>query len=61
MDNLLENRCLSYDPVHNVVYLRLRDAAGTGVETIRLSDAVNIDLAPNASIHGIEMLNANAQ
>ena len=52
---------LSYDPVRNIAYLRLREAAGTQVETIRLSDEVNIDLAPDGSVHGIELLNANAQ
>lgn len=52
---------LSYDPVRNIAYLRLREAACTEIETIRLSDEVNIDLAPDGSIHGIELLNANAQ
>lgn len=52
---------LSYDPVRNIAYLRLRETAGTEVETIRLSDEVNVDLAPDGSIHGIELLNANAQ
>jgi len=52
---------LSYDPVRNIAYLRLREAAGTQVETIRLSDEVNVDLAPDGSVYGIELLNANAQ
>ena len=52
---------LSYDPIHNIAYLRLREAAGTQVETIRLSDEVNIDPASDGSIYGIELLNANAQ
>lgn len=52
---------LSYDPVHNIAYLRLREPEGAEVETIRLSDEVNIDLAPDGSIYGIELLNANAQ
>jgi len=52
---------LSYDPVRNIAYFRLREAADTEVETIRLSDEVNIDLAPDGSVHGIELLNANAQ
>jgi uncharacterized protein YuzE len=52
---------LSYDPQRNIAYLRLRDAAGAQIETIRLSDEVNIDLAPDGSVYGIELLNANVQ
>jgi len=52
---------LTYDPVRNIAYLRLRDAAGREIETIRLSDEVNVDLAPDGSVYGIELLNANAQ
>ena len=52
---------LTYDPARNIAYLRLRDPAGAEVETIRLSDEVNIDLAADGSVYGIELLNANAQ
>lgn len=52
---------LSYDPVRNIAYLRLREPAGAQVETITLSEEVNIDLAPDGSLYGIELLNANAQ
>ena len=52
---------LTYDPHRNIAYLRLREAAGTQVETIRLSDEVNIDLAPDGPVYGIELLNANDQ
>ena len=52
---------LTYDPAQNIAYLRLRDPAGQQVETIRLSDEVNVDLAPDGSVYGIELLNANAQ
>ena len=31
------------------------------METIRISDAVNIDLAPDGTVYGIELLNANEQ
>ena len=31
------------------------------VETVRLSDEVNVDLAPDGTVYGIELLNANAQ
>ncbi len=52
---------LSYDPRRNIAYLRLREAAGTQVETLRLSDEVNVDLAADGTLYGIELLNANAQ
>jgi uncharacterized protein YuzE len=52
---------LSYDSRHNIAYLRLREPAGTQVETLRLSDEVNVDLAPDGTVYGIELLNANAQ
>ena len=52
---------LCYDPQRNIAYLRLREAAGAQIETIRLSDEVNVDLAPDGSVYGIELLNANVQ
>lgn len=52
---------LSYDPSRNVAYLRLRETAGIQVETVRVSDEVNLDLAPDGTVCGIELLNANAQ
>jgi uncharacterized protein YuzE len=51
---------LTYDPRHNVAYLRLRQKTAE-VETIRISDALNVDLAPDGTVYGIELLNANEQ
>jgi uncharacterized protein YuzE len=51
---------LSYDPKHNVAYLRLQERV-PDVETIRISDSVNVDLAPDGTVYGIELLNANEQ
>ena len=51
---------LTYDPKHNVAYIRLRDKSAE-VETIKVSEGVNIDIAPDGSIFGIELLNANEQ
>jgi uncharacterized protein YuzE len=51
---------LTYDPRHNVAYIRLREKSGE-VETICVSDELNIDLAPDGTIYGIELLNANEQ
>jgi len=51
---------LTYDPRYNIAYLRLREKTGQ-VETLRISDAMNIDIAPDGTVYGIELLNANEQ
>lgn len=51
---------LTYDPRYNVAYLRFRDKPAE-VETVKLSDEVLIDLAPDGTLYGIELLNANEQ
>ncbi len=51
---------LTYDRDRNIAYLRLRPK-GTDVETIRVSDELNVDIAPDGAIYGIELLNANEQ
>ena len=51
---------LTYDPRHNVAYLRLQEE-GAQVETIRINDALNVDIAPDGTVYGFELLNANEQ
>ncbi len=51
---------LTYDPIHNIAYLRLQDKT-TGVETIHVGESLNIDIAPDGTVYGIELLNANEQ
>ncbi len=51
---------LTYDPRYNVAYFRLKDKV-EGVETIRVSEELNVDLAPDGTVYGIELLNANEQ
>lgn len=51
---------LTYDPKHNIAYMRLHEKKAQ-VETIRVSDELNVDLAPDGTVYGIELLNANAQ
>jgi len=51
---------LTYDPRHNIAYIALREKTGQ-VETIRISDELNVDLAPDGTVYGIELLNANDQ
>jgi uncharacterized protein YuzE len=51
---------LTYDPRYNIAYLRLHEKTA-GVETIRVSDELNVDVAPDGTVYGIELLNANKQ
>ena len=51
---------LSFDPRHNVAYIALR-AKPAQVETIRVGDELNVDMAPDGTVYGIELLNANEQ
>ncbi len=51
---------LTYDPKRNVAYIHLQDKT-TQVETIRISDELNVDMTPDGTVYGIELLNANRQ
>lgn len=51
---------LTYDPRYNIAYLQLHEKTAQ-VETLHISDEMNIDLAPDGTVYGIELLNANAQ
>ncbi len=51
---------LSYDARHNVAYLKFQEKTAQ-VETVRVSESLLVDLAPDGTIYGIELLNANEQ
>jgi len=51
---------LVYDPRHNIAYLRLQEKTAQ-VQTLHLSDEINVDIAPDGTVYGIELLNANQQ
>lgn len=51
---------LKYDPRHNIAYLSFREKTEQ-VETLTISEELNIDIAPDGSVYGIELLNANEQ
>jgi len=51
---------LTYDPRRNIAYLRLHEKTAA-VETIRVSDELNVDLTPDGTVYGIELMNANEQ
>lgn len=51
---------ITIDKKYNVAYISLH-AKTEEVETIKLSEEMNVDVAPDGTIYGIELLNANAQ
>lgn len=51
---------LTYDPRYNIAYITFKDKP-VQVETIRISEDLNIDMTPDGTVYGIELLNANEQ
>lgn len=51
---------LSYDPRYNIAYIRFQSKSSQ-VESIKISDELVVDMAPDGIIYGIELLNANEQ
>ncbi len=51
---------LTYDPDYNVAYLKLREKKAE-VTTLTISEELNIDIAPDGAVYGIEFMNANEQ
>ena len=51
---------LSYDPKYNLAYIRFHEEIGQ-VTTIKISDDMNIVIAPDGTVYGVELLNANEQ
>ncbi|AUB36791.1 putative protein YuzE [Nostoc flagelliforme CCNUN1] len=51
---------LTYDPRYNIAYIYLQEKTAQ-VETIQVSEKMNVDIAPDGTIYGIELLNANHQ
>ncbi len=50
----------TYDPRYNIAYIRFQPKS-CGVESIKVSDELVVDMAPDGTIYGIELLNANEQ
>jgi uncharacterized protein YuzE len=50
----------TYDPRHNIAYIRFREKL-SDVDSGRISDELVVDLAPDGTLYGIELLNANDQ
>ena len=50
----------TYDPRYNIAYIRFQEKWAE-VEAVRISDEMVVDMAPDGTIYGIELLNANEQ
>ncbi|MEA5601553.1 DUF2283 domain-containing protein [Nostoc sp. UHCC 0252] len=55
-----EKMKLTYDPRYNIAYICLQEKTAQ-VETIQVSEEMSVDIAPDGTIYGIELLNANQQ
>jgi len=51
---------LTYDPRYNVAYIRFHEKKAE-VESLRISDELVVDITPDGTVYGIELLNANEQ
>ena len=49
---------VTYYPKYNISYIKIAESTEE-VETVKISDEVNIDVSPDGKIYGIELLNAN--
>jgi uncharacterized protein YuzE len=50
----------TYDPRYNIAYIRFQEKQAE-VAAIRVSDELVVDMSPNGTVYGIELLNANEQ
>ena len=50
----------SYNPRYNIAYIRFQEKRAD-MDAIRISDELIVDMAPDGTIYGIELLNANEQ
>jgi uncharacterized protein YuzE len=51
---------LTFDRARNVAYSRLADSPAQ-LETVRVSDELNVDMTADGRVYGFELLNANVQ
>jgi uncharacterized protein YuzE len=50
----------TYDPRYNIAYNRFREKR-SDVDSVRISDELVVDMTPDGTLYGIELLNANDQ
>jgi len=50
----------TYDHRYNIAYIKFHEKT-SNVETVKVSDELIVDIAPDGTVYGIELLNANEQ
>jgi uncharacterized protein YuzE len=50
----------TYDPRYNIAYICFREKR-SDVDSVRISDELVVDMTPDGTLYGIELLNANDQ
>jgi uncharacterized protein YuzE len=50
----------TYDPRYSIGYIRFCEKRAE-VESLKISDELVVDVAPDGTVFGIELLNANEQ
>jgi len=50
----------TYYPRYNIGYIRFKEKQAEA-QSIKLSDELVVDIAPDGTVYGIELLNANEQ
>jgi uncharacterized protein YuzE len=51
---------IRFDPRRNIAYVRFQPRSGQ-VDSIKICDQLVVDMAPDGTVYGIELLNANEQ
>jgi uncharacterized protein YuzE len=56
-----DHRGRTHGTCMRLTYDLIERSDGMEVEAVQVSDELNVDLAPDGTVHGIELLNANVQ
>ena len=51
---------ITFDPKHNIACIMFKEKTAQ-VNSVKISEDLNLDLSPDGSIYGIELLNAEEQ
>lgn len=51
---------IKFDPKYNIAYISFKDKT-ENVNSIKLSDDIIVDISPDGTLYGIELLNAQEQ
>ena len=51
---------ITFDPKFNIAYIKLKEKSGELIN-LKISEDLVLDLSPDGTVFGIELLNANEQ